>query len=182
MTLPPQSPEISSTNFWPKPVEPRGFGATTTQPCAAQSVGFQRADQPSSHAPCGPPWMRKTTGILLRGVERRGLHEPVLDARAARRPSSTGSRATDIATSFRHERFSSVRALGAEEEEEEEDFSSSGKEKTSGGAVREASVKIRVFAPALTLPMFPPFLRRRGLPPARDTSKRSPLPSLSAVK
>ena len=32
----------ASTNFWPKPVEPRGFGRTTTYPCAAQSCGFQR--------------------------------------------------------------------------------------------------------------------------------------------
>ncbi len=55
MTLPPQSLEISSTNFWPNPVEPRGFGAATTQPCAAQSDGFQRVDHASSHAPCGPP-------------------------------------------------------------------------------------------------------------------------------
>ena len=44
-----------STNFWPKPVDPRGFGAATTQPCAAQSDGFQRDDHASSHAPCGPP-------------------------------------------------------------------------------------------------------------------------------
>ena len=55
MTLPPQSLEISSTNFCPKPVEPRGFGAATTQPCAAHSDGFHRVDHASSHAPCGPP-------------------------------------------------------------------------------------------------------------------------------
>src|SRR6187397_1996720 len=73
MTLPPQSCEISSTNFWPKPVDPRGLGATTTQPCAAQSVGFQRADHPSPHAPCGPPWIRNTTAYLRRGLKFGGL-------------------------------------------------------------------------------------------------------------
>src|SRR5918999_3557857 len=65
ITLPPQSPEISSTNFWPKPVDPRGFGAMITHPCAAQRAGLQRYDQASSHAPCGPPWIRKTTGYFL---------------------------------------------------------------------------------------------------------------------
>src|ERR671911_398306 len=73
MTLPPQSPEISSRNFWPKPVEPRGFGAATTQPCAAQSDGFQRDDHESSHAPCGPPWMRKTTGYFFDASKFGGL-------------------------------------------------------------------------------------------------------------
>src|SRR5688572_3627785 len=64
ITLPPQSLEISSTNFWPNPVDPRGLGAATTHPCAAHSEGFHRVDQASSHAPCGPPWMRKTTGYF----------------------------------------------------------------------------------------------------------------------
>src|SRR3954466_6934296 len=73
IALPPQSPEISSTNFWPKPVEPRGLGAATTQPCAAHSEGFQRADQASSHAPCGPPWMRNTTGYFFDGLKPGGL-------------------------------------------------------------------------------------------------------------
>src|SRR5438876_4578445 len=55
MTLPHQSCEISSTNRWPKPVEPRGFGAATIQPCAAHSAGFQREDHESPQSPCGPP-------------------------------------------------------------------------------------------------------------------------------
>src|SRR5687768_837820 len=73
MTLPPQSFEISSTNFWPKPVDPRGFGAATTQPWAAHSEGFQRVDQASSHAPCGPPWIRNTTGYFREASKWGGL-------------------------------------------------------------------------------------------------------------
>src|SRR5688572_28328678 len=73
MTLPPQSCEISSTNVWPKPVEPRGFGAAITQPCAAQSAGFQRYDHASSHAPCGPPRIRNTTGYFLEASNAGGL-------------------------------------------------------------------------------------------------------------
>ena len=83
MTLPAQSCEISSTNFWPNPVEPRGFGAATTQPCAAHSAGFHRVDHASPQAPCGPPWIRNTTGYFFDGIERRRLHQPVLDRRAA---------------------------------------------------------------------------------------------------
>jgi hypothetical protein len=55
IALPPQSCEISSTKRWPKPVDPRGFGAAITQPCAAHNAGFHRVDQASFHAPCGPP-------------------------------------------------------------------------------------------------------------------------------
>src|SRR5436190_19046668 len=73
MTLPAQSCEISSTNFWPKPNDPRGFGAATTQPCAAHSDGFHRDDQASSHAPCGPPWMRNTTGYFFDASKFGGL-------------------------------------------------------------------------------------------------------------
>src|SRR5262245_33940401 len=73
MTLPPQSCETSSRNLWPKPVEPRGLGAATTQPWAAQSCGFQRYDHASSHAPCGPPWIRKTVGYLFEGSKSGGL-------------------------------------------------------------------------------------------------------------
>src|SRR5215213_6502575 len=72
IALPAQSAVISSTNFWPKPVEPRGLGAATTQPCAAHNDGFQRVDQASSHAPCGPPWMRNTTGYFLDGSKFGG--------------------------------------------------------------------------------------------------------------
>src|SRR5262245_55588759 len=73
MTFPPQSPEISSTNFWPKPVDPRGFGATMTHPCAAHSDGFQREDQASSQAPCGPPWIRNTTGYFFAASKSGGV-------------------------------------------------------------------------------------------------------------
>src|SRR5256885_11788091 len=64
ITLPPQSREISSTKRWPNPVEPRGLGATTTQPCAAHRAGFHRYDQPSDQAPWGPPWIMNTTGYF----------------------------------------------------------------------------------------------------------------------
>jgi len=37
-----QSPLISSMNFWPYPVEPRGLGMTTTNPAAAKTWAFQR--------------------------------------------------------------------------------------------------------------------------------------------
>src|SRR5512140_764264 len=115
MTFPPQSPEISSTNFWPEPVEPRGFGRTTTQPCAAQSAGFQRADQPSSHAPCGPPWMRKTTGYFLAASNIGGFTSQYC-TRAPPAPVVERLSGVVIATSFRQEWFSSVRAFGEEED------------------------------------------------------------------
>ena len=51
ITFPPQSPLTASTKSWPNPVEPRGFGAATTHPCAAHSDGFQRDDHASCHAP-----------------------------------------------------------------------------------------------------------------------------------
>src|SRR5262245_17344120 len=73
ITLPAQSCVISSTNFCPKPVEPRGFGAATTHPCAAQSDGFQRDDHASPHAPCGPPWIRNTTGYFFVASKLGGL-------------------------------------------------------------------------------------------------------------
>src|SRR5215510_493543 len=73
MTLPHQSCEISSTNFWPKPNDPRGLGAATTQPCDAHSIGFHRYDQPSSHAPCGPPWIKKTVGYFFAGSKLGGF-------------------------------------------------------------------------------------------------------------
>ena len=53
--------------------DPRGFGAATTQPCAAQSAGFQRYDHPSPQSPCGPPWSRKTTGYFFDASKLGGL-------------------------------------------------------------------------------------------------------------
>src|SRR5437016_3190682 len=73
ITLPHQSCEIASTNGWPNPVEPRGLGAATTHPCAAHSDGFHRDDHASSHAPCGPPWIRNTTGYFFAGSKPGGL-------------------------------------------------------------------------------------------------------------
>src|ERR1017187_3424443 len=182
MTLPPQSPEISSTNFWPKPVDPRGFGATTTQPCAAHRLSHQRNDQPSSHAPCGPPWMRKTTGYFFAGSKAGGLISQYC-TRAPPAPVVERLSGTENATSFRHERLSSVSAFACRLFAAGEPvFSSSERRKISGGEVRVASVKTRTPGPADSDPMSPPFFSSRGVPPARDTSKRSLLPSLSAVK
>src|ERR1035437_6536123 len=110
MTLPAQSPEISSTNFWPKPVEPRGFGRATTHPCAAQKDGFQRADQPSSHAPCGPPWMRNTIGYFFAGSNIGGFTSQYC-TRAPPAPAVERLSGVEKATSFRHPRFSSVSAF-----------------------------------------------------------------------
>src|SRR6478672_5739530 len=73
MTLPHQSCEIWSTNFCPKPVDPRGFGAATIQPCAAQSAGFQRFDHPSGQSPWGPPCSRKTTGYFFDASKLGGV-------------------------------------------------------------------------------------------------------------
>src|SRR5437667_8554605 len=70
---PPQSPLIDSTNFCPYPVEPWKLIMTTTYPLAAKSSGFQRYDQSSPHAPCGPPWMRNFTGYFLLGSKLGGL-------------------------------------------------------------------------------------------------------------
>src|SRR6516164_11683458 len=73
ITLPLQSCEISSTNVWPNPNEPRGFGVATTHPCAAQSAGFHRYDHESPHSPCGPPWIRNTTGYFFDASKPGGL-------------------------------------------------------------------------------------------------------------
>src|ERR1051325_6547303 len=62
---PPQSRLISSTNFWPKPVLPRGFGSASTYPFEAQSSGFQRYDQEFMKAPCGPPCAQNTSGYFF---------------------------------------------------------------------------------------------------------------------
>src|ERR1051326_5536848 len=64
-TFPPQSRLISSTNFWPKPVLPRGFGSARTYPFAAQSSGFQRNDQEFMNAPWGPPCAQNTSGYFF---------------------------------------------------------------------------------------------------------------------
>src|SRR5690242_16075698 len=102
---------MSSTNFWPNPVEPRGLGAATTQPCAAQSDGFQRYDHASSHAPCGPPWIRKTTGYFFDASKFGGLISQywtgVPPAPAAVRLSGFAN-----VTSFSQDSFSCVSACG----------------------------------------------------------------------
>src|SRR5713101_3375009 len=56
---------MASMNCCPYPVEPWKLIMMTTYPLAAKSSGFQRYDQSSPHAPCGPPWIRNFTGYLL---------------------------------------------------------------------------------------------------------------------
>src|SRR4051794_31898258 len=112
IALPAQSCEMSSTNFWPKPVEPRGFGAATTHPCAAHSDGFHRDDHASPHAPCGPPWIRKTTGYFFDASKSGGLISQywigVPPAPGAVRLSGFWNE-----TSFSHGSFSRVSGFGS---------------------------------------------------------------------
>src|SRR6266566_9343659 len=76
---PPQSPLMASMNFCPYPVEPWKLIMMTTYPelCdavgAANSSAFQRYDQSSPQAPCGPPWMRNFTGYFLLASNFGGL-------------------------------------------------------------------------------------------------------------
>src|ERR1700738_3193566 len=60
-------------NFCPYPVEPWKLIMMTTYPLAAKSSEFQRYDQSSPHAPCGPPWMRNFTGYFLLASKFGGL-------------------------------------------------------------------------------------------------------------
>src|SRR5437764_14992785 len=46
-------------------MEPRGLIITTMYPPEANICAFQRKVQESSHAPCGPPWMRNFTGYFF---------------------------------------------------------------------------------------------------------------------
>src|SRR5579862_3886928 len=66
-------------NFCPYPVEPWKLIMMTTYPDGcdevgdANSSGFQRYDQSSPQAPCGPPWMRNFTGYFLLASKFGGL-------------------------------------------------------------------------------------------------------------
>src|SRR6267378_1513464 len=64
---------MASMNFCPYPVEPWKLIMMTTYPLAAKSSGFQRYDQSSPQAPCGPPWMRNFTGYFLVASKFGGL-------------------------------------------------------------------------------------------------------------
>src|ERR1700694_1762121 len=64
---------MASINFCPYPVEPWKLIMMTTYPLAAKSSGFQRYDQSSPQAPCGPPWMRNFTGYFLLASKFGGL-------------------------------------------------------------------------------------------------------------
>src|SRR2546423_6780166 len=64
---------MASVNFCPEPVEPWKLIMMTTYPFAANSSGFQRYDQSSPHAPCGPPWMRNFTGYFFEASKFGGL-------------------------------------------------------------------------------------------------------------
>src|SRR6266567_537220 len=70
---------MASINFCPYPVEPWKLIMMTTCPLLvdevgdANSSGFQRYDQSSPHAPCGPPWIRNLTGYFLEASKFGGL-------------------------------------------------------------------------------------------------------------
>src|SRR4051794_31407704 len=49
----------------PYPVLPVGSAVTTTYPCSAKIAGFHLVLQPSSQAPCGPPWIKNAKGYFL---------------------------------------------------------------------------------------------------------------------
>src|SRR5688572_10535011 len=180
MTLPPQSCVISSTNFCPKPVDPRGFGATTTQPWAAQSAGFQRDDQPSPHAPCGPPWMRNTTAYLRNGLNPGGLRiQYWMGAPAA--PGTVKLSGGFMSTSRSQPEFSDVTDFAAAGLAEAL-APGAGKTKTSGGATIAAWENVITLARAFTALMAPPFTTCCGVPPASGTRYRLSVPKLDAVK
>src|ERR1700746_664937 len=70
---------MASMNFCPYPVDPWKLIMMTTYPLlvdevgAANNSGFQRYDQSSPQAPCGPPWMRNFTGYFLLASKLGGL-------------------------------------------------------------------------------------------------------------
>src|SRR5215471_10168007 len=70
---------MASMNFWPYPVEPWKLIMMTTNPLGVEEVGdanssgFQRKDQSSPQAPCGPPWIRNFTGYFLLASKFGGL-------------------------------------------------------------------------------------------------------------
>src|SRR5690349_8727138 len=70
---------MASINFCPYPVEPWKLIIMTTYPLgadavgAANSSGFQRNDQSSPQAPCGPPWIRNFTGYFFEASKFGGL-------------------------------------------------------------------------------------------------------------
>src|SRR3954451_1415487 len=112
ITLPAQSCVISSTNFWPNPVEPRGLGAATTQPCAAHSDGFQREDQASPQSPCGPPWMRNTTGYFFDASKFGGLISQYCTG-VPPAPATVRLSGFSNATSLSHDSFSRVSCVAS---------------------------------------------------------------------
>src|SRR5438309_8123857 len=64
---------MASMNFCPFPVEPWKLIMMTAYPFAANNSAFQRYDQSSPQAPCGPPWMRNFSGYFLLGSKFGGL-------------------------------------------------------------------------------------------------------------
>ena len=121
MTFPPQSPEISSTNFWPKPVEPRGFGSDDDP-----ALRGPERRVPARGPAVLPRALRAAVdeeddGVLLRRVEHRGLDSQYC-TRVPPAPGTDRLSGVAIATSFRQERFSSVRALAGEEDERRRRF------------------------------------------------------------
>src|SRR5262245_7159664 len=171
ITLPPQSWEISSTNGCPNPGEPRGFGSTTTQPCAAQSAGFHRDDHASAAGLCGPPWMMKTVLYFCDGLKFGGLSSQywigVPPAPGTVRLSGGG-----IETSRSHAAFSVVSALT---------LPSAELRNRSAGAVNADFENTANPLAAVIAEIAPPVTTRLGDPPANGTVKRFPRACSGAV-
>src|SRR3954469_12421189 len=176
MTLPPQSCEISSTNFWPKPNDPRGFGATITQPWAAHNAGFHRYDHASSHAPCGPPWSRKTIGYFLVGSKPDGRRTQYWIGTPPA-PGTVRRSGLPNPPPPRAAWFSGVRGWS--------DFAANGSRNSSAGEVSvlfETTAKSRPACGAEIEPASDSFVISSGRPPSKGTRYSASAPFHVAVK
>ena len=136
----------------PSPAPPRATGSSATTSASPQS-------------PCGPPWIRKTTGYFFDAIEVRRLDEPVLHRRAA----GAGDRATLgrlKSTSFSQASFSCVSGCRCA-------IRRSRRGRTSAGAVSVDFEKTANVGRAAVDAMIPPplhdLLRRAAGETAPDT-------------
>src|SRR5579872_1288230 len=107
---------MASMNFCPYPVEPWKLIMITTYPDGcdevgdANSSGFQRYDQSSPQAPCGPPWMRNFTGYFFEASKFGGLtRKPSTLSPFA--PANQKDSSGDMETSERRASFTCVKAF-----------------------------------------------------------------------
>src|SRR5262249_23254741 len=142
------------------PVDPRGFGAATIQPCAAHRAGFHRDDHPSSQAPCGPPWIRNTTGYFLAGSKPGGLSSQYC-TRAPAAPTAVRLSGAAISVADLHSAFSRVSAL---------DVPSAPTRKSSAGDVSVDVATTAKPAPGANAAIDPPLVTGFGAPPEAGTT------------